>query len=337
MHTQGFTRKGHRGLIDAILSIDDCDIFIGIFWKRFGTPVYDAGSRTEHEFQRAYEAWQQRRRPHIMMYFNQTPYTPQTSAEAEQWREVLAFRESFPKEGLWWPYPGAAEFERLVRRHVAQFIRQELRQSSGSPSPLDQSDTAASEAAGRLRESYLTWLIAQVRAVPLSGIDHSSIPKEPWRDPDLAAVYTALMTQQTEARRPEIPRKRRSAMALLNNEPHLALLGDPGSGKSTFVNFVSLCMAGELLGRTDANLALLRAPLSSADADQRRGQAEETQPQPWDHGPLLPARVILREFVARGLAATDEPTPEQEDVLWRFILDEIPEPLQEFGPVLQQE
>ena len=77
----------------------------------------DAGWGTAHEFQRAYEAWQQHERPHIMMYFNQRAYTPKTPAEAEQWTKVLAFRASFPKEGLWWSYRGKAKFERLVRRN----------------------------------------------------------------------------------------------------------------------------------------------------------------------------------------------------------------------------
>jgi formylglycine-generating enzyme required for sulfatase activity len=338
----GFHPQGPQGLIDAILRIDDCDIFIGMFWKRFGTPVHDAKSGTAHEFQRAYDAWLQQRRPHIMMFFNQTPYMPQTSAEAEQGREVLAFRESFPQEGLWWPYQGEAEFQGLVRRHLTQFILQELRPSSGTPSHATQPQEVVSDVDGRLRESYLAWLITQVRAVPLSGIDPKSIPEETRRDLDLAAVYTALMTQQTEAadernRPPEMERQRLSAMAVLNAEPHLALLGDPGSGKTTFVNFVALCMAGELLGRDDANLTLLRAPLSSADPDQRRGSEEEASPQPWDHGPLLPVRVVLREFVARSLTVADGPTAGQEDVLWRFILNDLPEPLRDVGPVLQHE
>jgi hypothetical protein len=33
----GFHPQGPQGLIDAILRIEDCDIFIGIFWKRCGS------------------------------------------------------------------------------------------------------------------------------------------------------------------------------------------------------------------------------------------------------------------------------------------------------------
>jgi formylglycine-generating enzyme required for sulfatase activity len=124
----GFHPEGPQGLIDAILRIEDCDVLIGIFWKRFGTPVKDARSGTEHEFRRAYEACQQHRRPHIMVYFNQRAYTPRTKEETDQWGQVLEFRQQFPKEGLWWPYKGTGEFERLVRSHLTQFLRQHASQ-----------------------------------------------------------------------------------------------------------------------------------------------------------------------------------------------------------------
>jgi hypothetical protein len=69
----GFHPEGPQGLIDPVLRIADCDLLIGIFWKRFGTSVHDAQSGTEHEFLTAYHAWQQHRKPQIMVYFNQRP------------------------------------------------------------------------------------------------------------------------------------------------------------------------------------------------------------------------------------------------------------------------
>ena len=40
----GFHPDGPQGLIDPILRITDCDLLIGIFWKRFGTATSDAES-----------------------------------------------------------------------------------------------------------------------------------------------------------------------------------------------------------------------------------------------------------------------------------------------------
>jgi|ERR1035441_7671357 hypothetical protein len=34
----GFHPEGPQGLIDPILKIEDCDVLVGIFWKRFGSP-----------------------------------------------------------------------------------------------------------------------------------------------------------------------------------------------------------------------------------------------------------------------------------------------------------
>ena len=85
------------------------------------------------------------------------------------------------------------------------------------------------------------------------------------------------------------------ALAALSTFPRLVLLGDPGSGKSTLINFVALCLAGEGLDSAAANLA-------------RLGEA-------WRLPALLPVRVILRDYAARGLPA--------DKGLWQFIQDEL--------------
>jgi formylglycine-generating enzyme required for sulfatase activity len=181
----------------------------------------------------------------------------------------------------------------------------------------------------------------QVRAVPLTGVDPKSIREETRRDLDLAAVYTALMTQRRDSADERSLHSyhepwQLSALAVLNIEPHLALLGDPGSGKSTFINFVALCMAGELCDHSDANLRVLTAPVPQDDGASLLRREEKLSPQPWNHGALLPVRVVLREFVARGLPHTSQPATVRGDSLWRFITAELPETLRPFEPSLRQ-
>lgn len=123
----GLHVNGPQALIDPILRIEESDVFVGIFWKRFGTPVMGTGSGTQHEFQKAYGAWKDHGTPHIMFYFNKQTHTPSNNEEQSQWEEVLAFQRSFPSEGLWWPYNDVLEFERFVREHLTMFILQTVR------------------------------------------------------------------------------------------------------------------------------------------------------------------------------------------------------------------
>lgn len=131
----GFHQDGPQGLIDSILEIENSDILIGIFWKRFGTPTRDAQSGTEHEFRVAHEAWKQNGRPHIMVYFCQRPYTLRTSEEAEQSVKVLRFKEDFPEEGMYWEYDEPSDFERKVRKHIRNFIKKNFSRLSGLSFP----------------------------------------------------------------------------------------------------------------------------------------------------------------------------------------------------------
>lgn len=118
----GLHLEGPQGLIDDAMRIEDADVVVGIFWKRFGTPTPDAGSGTEHELRRASAAWRERGRPQVMVYFCERRYMPTDAAEAAQQQQVLSFREALPKEQLWWRYETVADFERTVRKHLTDVV-----------------------------------------------------------------------------------------------------------------------------------------------------------------------------------------------------------------------
>lgn len=202
-----------------------------------------------------------------------------------------------------------------------------------------------------LRTAYLHRLVAQLDALALGGVDPKAAGGEAENRLRLSAVYTALLTQEWETNREAAAEdlavedlqladevavealmgrmgrlarvKPLSVVEQLNRHKRLVLLGDPGSGKSTFVNFVALCMAGDLLGDATLNLALLTAPLPADDERQRQAQDKSSTvvTQPWAHGALLPVRIILRDVAAGGLPAVGERATAEH--LWRFVSQEL--------------
>ena len=95
-------------------------------------------------------------------------------------------------------------------------------------------------------------------------------------------------------------KQRESALAALSRTENdrLVLLGAPGSGKSTLVNYLTLCLAGDQLRSDQFNQDHLREmgwELSRFD--------------------LLPVRIVLREYAARGL-------PRKQSV-WQFMAAEL--------------
>jgi formylglycine-generating enzyme required for sulfatase activity len=203
--------------------------------------------------------------------------------------------------------------------------------------------------AATLRSAYLHHLVGQTEGLALSGID-PALAHDREALLRLDAVYTALLTTSTERlarKRPgadlaDRPRPL-SALALLDREARLVLLGDPGSGKSTFVSFVALCLAGEALSRKDVNLKVLRSPLpeepeeeEEEDVRPRGGKQYKPKLQPWRQGTLLPVRIVLRDFAATGLPAPGGEATAQH--LWDFLERDLEAcGLREYLPHLKEE
>ena len=98
-----------------------------------------------------------------------------------------------------------------------------------------------------------------------------------WRDSLQRGVSKAFI----EAMDSRNPRKTVSAQQAVNESKRLVLLGDPGSGKTSLVNFLTHMLAcASKEGSAHPCLDRLR------------------KTGPWSHGAMFPIRVVLREFGA---------------------------------------
>ena len=187
-----------------------------------------------------------------------------------------------------------------------------------------------------LQRAYLSHMLTTCGRLALTGIDPQAA-SEAQSHIELGRIYTSLFTTESDWAMGDSVRMERgdptqgrhlTPLELLDQHTHLVLLGDPGSGKSTFVNFLALCMAGELLNDEQFNLQLLTAPPPQEDG------SDHEMEQRWQHGALLPIRVILRDFAVRGLPPVGEQGTAQH--LWRFIVAELDKRLPEFAEPLRQ-
>ncbi len=198
---------------------------------------------------------------------------------------------------------------------------------------------SAADQSQSLRACYLRRVLADYGELKLDAVGREAAGQGGKASLSLKAVYTALLTRTprrvdadhlTAPRLAEPDEPPLSALEQLDRQKRLVLLGEPGSGKSTFVNFVALCHAGEGLNDADINLRYLTQALPDPEGK------DTDKPQPWSQGTLLPLRVILRDFAARGLPKPGQPAHGPQ--LWAFVEAELKAcDLAEFAPHLKQE
>lgn len=156
---------------------------------------------------------------------------------------------------------------------------------SNPPPPPRDDDAALLEAA------YARKLMAKCNVVPLGVINPrettAQINDTKKRSLELTSLYVALNTTASE--KDEVLDDLRSvarveslsALQAMDRTRRMVLLGAPGAGKSTFVNYMAACLAGARL----------------PDVESGNEWLARLQPE-WTHPALLPIRIILRAFAA---------------------------------------
>ena len=242
-----------RGAEDVILQqLDDLgeyDIFIGIMWKRFGTPTTNAESGTEEEFELAYEALMKglNKLRHVIFYFCQEKVAiPRTRDEWEQLGKVIRFREKLSGVGLVGEYSDREAFGEVVKSHLDLMLSRIF---------SERSDVA--RAVERVGEVSLENSEVREKIMSLAR-QYVSIRREPFSDgrtQKLEVVFTQmkglaflaypLLSELTESTprdggRDERVGERVAAIALLEaipNERHIEWLADRVCQERPFVGY----------------------------------------------------------------------------------------------------
>ena len=185
----------------------------------------------------------------------------------------------------------------------------------------------------QLEEAYLRRILVLENVLPLAAIDPRAIARTRQQTMDLLAVYVALDTQtsvtteDTEGAEERQQRGRRqhhktrflTALEAANQERQMVLLGDLGSGKSTFVNYMALCLAGARLEW-----------LGGASVLPDNSWLAHLEPT-WNHGPLFPLQITLRHFAKSNWCDGTSAG------LWSFVVDLlVSQGLADFAPHLRQ-
>jgi nucleoside 2-deoxyribosyltransferase len=92
--------------------VDSCDLLIGIFWTRLGTPTTEADSGTVEEIERAHNAGKR-----CIVYFSDQ-HVPSSKINQEQFQKLQEYRKELQLKGLTDSYNKLEEFKDKVFRHI---------------------------------------------------------------------------------------------------------------------------------------------------------------------------------------------------------------------------
>jgi hypothetical protein len=112
--------------------VDDCDLLIGIFWTRFGTPTGEADSGTLEEIERVAKAGKP-----VMLYFSHVPVDPH-KVVLEQMEKLKNFEDRISSNALVETFSSPLDFRDKFANQLELKIRDlQKADDTGQPLSLD--------------------------------------------------------------------------------------------------------------------------------------------------------------------------------------------------------
>ena len=111
--------------------LNKCDLLVGVFWTRFGTPTEKHLSGTVEEIEEHIASGKP-----AMLYFSSQPVAMDT-VDLDQIQKLKAFRQSCQSRGLYEGYDSHAEFKEKFYRHLQLKVNEHPLFQVGDVSPAD--------------------------------------------------------------------------------------------------------------------------------------------------------------------------------------------------------
>lgn len=119
--------------------LNKCDLLVGVFWTRIGTPTENHPSGTVEEIEKHISSGKP-----AMLYFSSQPVAMDT-ADLDQVRRLKEFKQSCQTRGLYEGYDSLGEFKEKFYRHLQLKVNEhslfQFEQENSSPTAVVESRT----------------------------------------------------------------------------------------------------------------------------------------------------------------------------------------------------